>query len=634
MLTSAVTGQSTDLATDPRLSQPITLDAKMVSIDAVFDAIKTVANVPVKTLDYEEKEISVFVHDCPAYKVMNAIAGVTGGTWKYTNGDYTLKTGTLWASADGYFVDENKLLYDDAVKRLHSLAYLTQTRFDPSDHTAGVAVPATGILFPQFPDETPEQWAERHVSDSTWWLIGLAFASGEPLDMGHPHYRAAPSMVYNVRGSLTKVQSQLPYFTPGAVTRSIPPMEALLMYSMLTGEMRVAKPDRPNNPEEFDNGLIRYPRPPKALMDQPLAKALAKWETPLTRELLAKLPRTWNARPTLQRGNFHNDLPALDDHLESFSVASNVDVVSDSYRVPCANTKPVEAGFPADWLVALASSEKCFLHMEDGVLSVRHAGFWRLDHIQPPAAEIEAYEQIAAAGGLGLEQYAKCATDLMELPQREPGPGDWGDNDRETAFFRTKKTCLLRFDPTPLVRDWPALYAISKNQSSNTPVDLLGGARLEFAVPPGAAADVTTKKLLALIYHTADFQPTYDKYGNPSWGIVPSNGVQVIETNDLVEPECWCARFFGPFLGDPIVGLDAPMLESGWSDRWHILWDSERPDRPFWVNTRHFWGGVSVVSSFIANQGQAMGLPSSHGTFAVVVGASPNDGAMFKITIP
>ncbi len=345
-----------DLKADPKLAKPITLHAKMTLLGPLLAEIKKESGVTISASDFQDREVTVLVHDCPAYRVLEGLAEVTLGEWKTVDGSYRLQAGKQLNQKEEYFQSENDLLLSEANARLDALGWLVQQPYQGPLRAEESEEKTDSVLFAKYPDESPSDWAKRHINGPLWWTAGVAIAKGLRLGMGRPFFRVGPALAFTIRDLTTPAETRLPYLSapfPGSPIRR---QQIVGTYSMLTGELRVADPASPQDPEQFENGLLRYPRPPKALAKTSFAEFLQHWETP---GASLELPKVWSVSPSLKREAFFSKQQCLDDHLEELADCAGQNVISDSYRVPCATQEPIKDKMPAERMKQLKANEKC-----------------------------------------------------------------------------------------------------------------------------------------------------------------------------------------------------------------------------------------------------------------------------------
>ncbi|HWD38382.1 MAG TPA: hypothetical protein VG944_06005 [Fimbriimonas sp.] len=151
-----------DLTADPKLAKPITLHAKMTLLGPLLAEIKKESGVTISSSDFQDREVTVLVHDCPAYRVLEGLAEVTLGEWKTVDGSYRLQAGKQLNQKEEYFQSENDLLLSEANARLDALGWLVQQPYQGPLRAEESEEKTDSVLFAKYPDESPSDWAKRH----------------------------------------------------------------------------------------------------------------------------------------------------------------------------------------------------------------------------------------------------------------------------------------------------------------------------------------------------------------------------------------------------------------------------------------------------------------------------------------
>lgn len=476
--------QQSDLAKDPNLQKPISERMKIVSLKEVISTIakQTGASVDVG-VSIRDLKVTVLVDHEPAYKVLDGIASVVGGTWA-PNGSamYLSISPDQQKLIRDYIQKENGLLHADADRKVKGLVDLVHTG------------PKDGL--PLSPDQTLLGRMFSAFSSSSWsafWAGEVAATSGQvTLPTATTDAGAAPTPPGRGRRG-----------GPGGAggpggRNGMARAQAFARFDPTTGDVEFLASLGPRGGAIGAKSVtqtIKFPFPPDDLAQTPFGKAALAWNTELpTDKAVLNQPVTI---PPMKASVYSNHLFSVADYLEAFFDGTKLPVIADAFRVPSRTKDPVSGATALDWMTAYRRLEPTFLRYSNGEILIRHGGFWRLRVLEAPETYYAPIEKKAIKSGVGLFDYADFAARLTP---------------EQSQSFRSAQTVLVKFDPSPLNVAYPALRflgglssdqkaILASGRSLNEP-DMSPSQRSQFAgailLGPFVGAQVTGNFLSAL----------------------------------------------------------------------------------------------------------------------------------------
>ncbi|MDR3691444.1 MAG: hypothetical protein P4L46_18840, partial [Fimbriimonas sp.] len=211
--------------------------------------------------------------------------------------------------------------------------------------------------------------------------------------------------------------------------------------------------------------IVTFPRPFGKLATTVSGSWLLDWETPLAECKDPVLDRPVKAVVPAP-STYYRSQSGVEDYLEALADETGTPVVCDAFRVPIVGNKPAEGEDVRSWLSSFQETQKCFVKVQDGRISVRHGGFWDLRDWEPPE---DLVRQMEAAPALGLDDYATFAFSVGMLNRNLGYLGD------QLPIFDSEQIPLFRFDPTPLRNNYVILAAYGEFTEEQRVHILLGG---------------------------------------------------------------------------------------------------------------------------------------------------------------
>lgn len=342
------------------------------------------------------------------------------------------------------------------------------------------------------------KWAAGKISRPAYLALGCweKMAQSYLPAMGEPNYMAVWSNWF-IGSDTNRTEPTVLWFSaenqpPPRPPERLPPVcivdEATksLLGSVLsiccypsTGEFRV-RTIAGRGADEEDPLLERSfleARPPKNLRATDFARRLAGWES--KPEAFSGVPLRNRLKDLLEAresSGYFDGRVSLTDKLADFHGRSDISVIATSFRTPALDqqfaTQPQTAG---ELLKDIGTKEQLFLRWDGECLLVRHPAYWIFECSEPPETALLVAEKIAKSRTLTVEEYSDVAFALSASPDVVPpwrhfapwveeiGPNSFSLPWVSHCFDRLPKMrgLLLRFDPEPLERAYPALVVLA-----------------------------------------------------------------------------------------------------------------------------------------------------------------------------
>jgi hypothetical protein len=498
---------------------PISMERTDTLLTVALKEIAQASNINVVVPnEVKNQKITILVKDMKARDLLDRIGSTLTLDSTVSGNQYTFGFGRLARIPVDDYLDAERLVQMKLARdRLDALAKLTLKPFEEAP-----AIP------PAMPgaDETPDQWAARKVSQPAFYAAGLwhrATMATKPqtrnLRVWASGVVSPPLNIFWV-GVPEKTQAIWPFAIAyvDEVSQSLRGTAIAIDVSDTTADIRVfGLAGATAHEDETLPRPFLFARPPPSLRNLPFAKRLLDWETPLS-----KLPADLlshpleKAEPPADPGYFNGKI-SLTEKLLNLHRLTSIPVVATSFRTPALSQTYPQAGNAEDLLSDLVEKECAFLHWENGCLLVRHPAYWLLQCCEPPENVLLAAERIAKERTLSVADYSLVAYQISSYedgasPWRRGTPGQCRCFDRLVA----DRGLLLRFDPEPLERAFPALWLLG-SMSTGERDACLEGQRLD------------AQMLTGVVYHPGvirDWKVNYDqvKVGNRTY-YVPSQPV-------------------------------------------------------------------------------------------------------------
>jgi hypothetical protein len=403
LLPSLLGALPADVAFDERLQQPVTLSIQNQPLDQAMRLIARAAGTPVEAVSSMwDLKVSVFCKDEPLGPVLARVADVLNAEW----------------ARDGDLLR----LRMSAEEQRHRQAYL-----EAEDRLLRSAVESELRLFAQAARPNPNVRAGeserlgRIAGDPHLLALGTMFS----------RFNSGQSAAF-WRGEVQTWAPSLPA-APFEIPQPDDGKRVFARFDPWTGGYWSRPEDGARTVK-----LVPYASPPEELGGLPFAKALAEWAKP---EVPADTSsKTVVAPRRAAGGERYRAAHTLSDLARLAHEATGVAVVADSFRVPLP---PISSGaMSLPGLSSALEGASFGVRFEDGVLALRHPGFWRLRRFEIPESAVRPHETLAEEEPLSLDEYVRFYMRLTPA---------------QAAAVAVPDAVVLPFDPEPLVTLGPVL---------------------------------------------------------------------------------------------------------------------------------------------------------------------------------
>ena len=616
-----------DLSKDPRLQQTIDLHLKRVLIPELNKALKASAKQQfVVSPKVPPLMVCVFAEKEPLWKVMKGVADVLGCQWRDLKTEWFLDQAPVTKkNLDKYVALESRAQQVDVWTKAKALTDLVQNQ-----KWSGAAGQGANQTEEDDPYISPDEWARRRISDPAFYTAGLMFWNAPVI----PGIGLMPrGGKYDTIGDFLAgpwaqaYRLDLPENEQVARTfmRSAPDPERAGLVNTQIG-VRALPWAGTFQAILVDHGARRAPKPkyllPYAWPKGELAKTaegkwLLDWETPLKESKDESLAATTGSIK-LDLSPFEDHQYGLEDYLEAAHNSTKKLIVSDGFRMPVIDAPELMNAMPlGDWLQTLRKTQKCFVKVADGMIEVRHGGFWDLRQLEPPESEIRAMESVKDPD---LNDYADFAYRVGHETFYCVQP---------PAFFDTKQIPLLRFSSKPLRDSYNILMAYAQMSRE---------ARLQ--VLTGGVFDVMHYDFADHSLQSA-FVGGRDRSGRTT--VIPTNvdGGPVLRGTFSQDTYLWASCVFGVFFGAKPVGLETQFLESMTAPQGYLALSGRDPlVNPEFVRSNGLNDNTAAHLLFLLSPpfnptDFGVGKPKVlYGQFQFLSGISRQDGAINELVIP
>jgi len=490
-LASVSFGQSANVVNDTRLKTPISVKLKIVQLPDALKQLTKLGGVKLTNVQtINDLKVTVFVKDLPEGVLLDKIAGVLGCEWK----------------ADG---DLLRLVVDPE-ERIRRDRYI-----DAEDAAARKEVESELDRMARAGSTNPTATDDVHVG------------SVSPAGTGNPRDAALASFLSGLDGGRVSA-----LWRGDVVAGSMPPSEAagvdanssglsasggfnqnrrrprpalgapiFMQYDPLLYQVQISSGASVRTVAKRPAHLITDYAPSGALANMPFAKEVLGWDQAVPAE--GDLTKVSIAATDKISANAGHRL-SIADYLEVAFDQTQVPIVADGFRTPTLSKELNHGVGPmTSWLATLKQENHFFTRFEDGVVMVRHGGFWRLRKFETPEEVLAPFEQKASKEKLSLDDYASL---VLKLTPEQLKP------------FSTANQSVVRFDPHPIEVALPALQfygsldsrsigramenGVSCNQLGSTQRSLFNQAAFEGVFLGAASAGF--KQDLVRLYNTGD----------------------------------------------------------------------------------------------------------------------------------
>jgi hypothetical protein len=340
------------------------------------------------SMSLTDLKLTVYVKKVPAGLVLDKIANVLGCAWRDEHGlEMLVMLQDEKDRRQGYLDKEASVLRAEAEKQAHSLADAAASASSleefaqsfshdqPTQPNGGPPGPAhfprVRLVSPSATVASPttyalgKQWATWSPSDwDAFWSGNVCFAqvSYDQPSGGNPDTQARrirlPSQYVFARYDLYG-DNHLQFAMPphGSIPRTAPEEKQLRP----TGEL-AATP--------FGKEVLAWTDTSAADKDPAFSQVMSPSKDPGPQGPLI-----------------------MADQLAWLYQHSGIPIVADAFRNQMPRDRKPLGATPASWLSSLQSVDRCFVRIEDGVVMVRHGGFWHLRTMEIPETLIQPLAQ-------------------------------------------------------------------------------------------------------------------------------------------------------------------------------------------------------------------------------------------------
>lgn len=435
-------GQSADLAKDARLQKLVSVKMKIVPIATALSQISRFSGVSLdQAPSIKDLKITVLVQDVPAGIVLDKIAKTLGCEWRADGQLYRLgmdadeqNARTRYVEAEDSaaqkeIVDEldaiSKVAQMDPAAAEKELIELTGARADPKNTTAKTDPEREKLL--------------KHAANRQDVMLGRflqSMSAGKVSAFWRGEVVAVNPNLANERGGGPPVPGRQGRANGGSPNG----MPLFVQYDPLLYRVQVMQGFGVRFVAKRLPRVVTQPLPTGALAKLRFGKEVLSWDMPIPSD--DNWTKLGVARSDPQ-SHYANHLYALADFLEKAFDQTQVPIVADAFRTPMQD-RDFNSGigsFPS-WMSHLKSNNGLMTRFEDGVMMVRHGGFWRLRKFETPEDELAAIEAKTPKLSPTLADYSAFVTKLTP-EQAKP--------------FCLRDGVLVNFDATPIQLGFPAL---------------------------------------------------------------------------------------------------------------------------------------------------------------------------------
>jgi len=441
-------GQVADVVKEPRLQKPISIKLKIVQLPAALKELSKLTGVKLENVrTIEDLKITVFVKDEPAGLVLDKISSVLGCEWKADGDLFRLgMDNEERIKRERYVEAEESLARKEVETELNSIAELGS--IDPSEasrelieqNLARTGDPRTKIAYD--PKRVAFLRRAMNPQDSMLgrFLTKLdqakinAFWKGDVIaGVVAPALSPNPGAEASSSSGSDAIATRRPRQTP----RSTP---MFVQYDPLLYQVRVAQGGAVRVVSIRPARVVTQFAPVDELAKLPFGKEVLSWDQEIPPDGdLSKVSVSIGKAES----RYVDKRVSIADFFEKAFDETHISVVADGFRTTAA-FKDLNRGLGPlnSWLAKLKTDNHVFTRVEDGMILIRHGGFWRLRKFETPEELLASIEQRATKGSLTLDDYAAL---LLKLTPEQAKP------------FSIPNGTVTKFDTRPIEIAMPAL---------------------------------------------------------------------------------------------------------------------------------------------------------------------------------
>jgi len=451
--------QTGEIAKDPRLQKPVTIRLKIAQLPDALKQISKLTGVKLECMSLiSDLKVTVLVSDMPSGLVLDKIANVLGCRWTADGDLFRLGMDSDERSRrDKYVEAENDAAQKEIEKELNQVALAStmdplaagqelqeqmaalkgdpsgKVKYDPDRVSLLKKVGATDIAFGQFLTNL------NAAKVSAFWKGSVVVG---PSPLGRPD----PAPV-----DATATSDQVP--PQRTRPRRVPaPVPVFVQYDPLLYQVHISQRGATRVFAKRAAHLVTEFAPTGQLATLPFGKEVLSWDQGVPTD--GDLAKQTMDPATIESKNANYKFSTA-DLLEQVFDTSGVQIVADAFRTPVTMQNAGHVGGSVGaWFAAFKLQSHVFTRFEDGVVLVRHGGFWRLRKFETPEELLAPLEKKASGTGPSLDDYAAFAAKLSP-EQAEP--------------FLVHGESVTKFDPKPIETCLPALqfYASLDSRAIN-----------------------------------------------------------------------------------------------------------------------------------------------------------------------
>ena len=475
-LTVCSLAQGIDPSKESRLQALITVKLKIAQLPDALKQLGKLAGVRLTCIaPISDLKVTVLVKDVPVGLVLAKIANALDCEWK-ADGDVfrlTMDPNEI-KNRDRYVLAENQIAQkeiSDQINRIAEAASIEpKAAEDEIRDNRNLDPERLAVL--NMVDHSPDASLASSLSRMTpqqatsFWRGEVVASSPVPISVASQNADGTGE----VGGGLPP-RSHALRIPVGATT--------LIQYDPVLYQVNVWQGGAVRHFSIRPRHLVSQFVPTGKLASLPFGKAVLAWDQPVPTN--GDLTKVSLAAANPDFGNAGRRF-SVSDLLEDAFDATGVPIVADAFRVSSGLTTP-EHGAEAftGWLENLKQKAHVSTRFEDGIVIVRHGGFWRLRAFEVPEENLVPLDRMPE-NGLTLSDYASLVAKLtVEQATALALPGE----------------AVTKFDTRPIEQGLPALrffasiesQTIAQAQGNGVAFDQLGQVQrqlFQIAVLEGA----------------------------------------------------------------------------------------------------------------------------------------------------
>ena len=448
--------QVVDTSKESSLQKPISLKLKIAQLPDALKQISKLTGVKLTCIaPVSDLKVTVLVKDIPAGLVLAKIASALDCEWK-ADGDLfrlTMDSEEI-KNRDRYVAAESLSAQKEITDALNGIAEATtvdpQVAADELSKTKKPDNERLAVL--GFVQHSPDPSLGRFLANlssqdvAAFWRGEVVGGIGAPSSLANQNTQVAVGEAGGGFGPRSN-----------SIRMRVPPA-TLVQYDPLLYQVNVWQGGAMRHFHLRPMHLVTQFKPEGKLASMPFGKEVLDWDQPIPIQGDFKKVNLDSADPTFS--NAANRF-SVSDLLENVFDVTGVPIVADAFRVSSGlKTARHSAQSLTAWLENLKANAHVFTRFEDGIITVRHGGFWRLRTFETPEEKLAPIER-KVANGVMLEDYANFVSKLSSEQARALSlPGE----------------AVTKFDSRPIEQGLPALRFFASLGSQ-----MIGQAQLEGA---------------------------------------------------------------------------------------------------------------------------------------------------------